>query len=201
MRTNPGLQVPVGSRFTSSRRHTTSTWSLGGLSAVRRAVTRIASAYSPYEMTGTFFVRVTVSPSRATAHSSPRDAPSHPDRRGRHSSAARSWVTPRDALHTPAAGRRIYTTRTSLACKTSRKSPRLSPAGRGSARGDPGLATATRRIDPGSAHERRKAPTGWSGPFGGCSYADVRTGSLSLSGSSFAADSFSAAGTGTVSCA
>jgi len=54
--TRPGLQVPrspsvfqspVRSSVTSARRQTTSTWSLGGLSGVRRAVARIASAYSP----------------------------------------------------------------------------------------------------------------------------------------------------------
>src|SRR5690606_2631467 len=75
-------------------------------------------------------------------------------------------VTPRDALHPVAAGRPMYTSRTSLACRTSRTSPRLSPAGRVGSRGEPGLATATRGVDPGSARQRRKAPTGWSEPFG-----------------------------------
>ena len=38
--------------------HNTITWSCGGLSGVRRAVSRIESAYRPYEMTGANFSRL-----------------------------------------------------------------------------------------------------------------------------------------------
>ena len=59
-------------------RQATSTWSLGALSASRRAVTRIMSAYSPYEITGAFLATRARSPSRSTKQVLERTSPPMP---------------------------------------------------------------------------------------------------------------------------
>ena len=71
-------RVPAASSASASSSPcapTTRTWSLGGESRMRRAVTRMASACSPYEITGACFSSLNPSPSRSTAQTLGRTSP------------------------------------------------------------------------------------------------------------------------------
>ena len=61
-------QTPSGVSRVSALRTRTSTWSPGAASGSRRAVIRMSSASSPYEMTGACFLILKRWPSRSTAH-------------------------------------------------------------------------------------------------------------------------------------